>query len=82
MIRKIKRDDDMAKSEEMNGNAQYSNAVFQDGNALGDYSVRWGDDNDIVSEIFCSECGVIFPPHTWLQAKTFDMAIYGNCNCS
>ena len=71
----------MAKSEEMNGNANYTNATFQDGSSLMDYATRWGNDNDVVSDIFCSECGIIFPPHTWLQAKTFDIVIYGNCNC-
>ena len=71
----------MAKSEEMNGNANYTNATFGDGSSLMDYTTRWGEDNGIVSDIFCSECGIIFLPHTWLQAKTFDMIIYGNCNC-
>ena len=36
----------MAKSEEMNGNAHYNNATFQDGSSLMDYTTRWEDDND------------------------------------
>ena len=72
----------MAKSDEMKGNANYNNATFQDGSSLMDYATRWGDDEDVVSGIFCSECEIIFPPHSWLQAKTFDIIIYGNCNCS
>jgi hypothetical protein len=72
----------MAKSEEMNGNATYTNATFEDGSSLMDYGVRWGNDEDVVEGIFCSECGIVFPPHTWLQAKTFDIVIYGNCDCT
>ncbi len=71
----------MAKSEAMNGNAVYTNATFQDGSSLMDYATRWGDDADVVSGVFCSECSVVFPPHTWLEAKNFDLAIYAFCDC-
>ena len=39
------------------------------------------NDDDVVEGIFCSQCEIVFPSHSWLQAKNFDLAIYAFCDC-